>query len=440
MSEQNNLRVKASPTKELFIYMLTKDLVLVDAIADLVDNCVDGAKRLRHSEDYRDLFVHLDVTSQIFKITDNCGGMDVKTAREYAFCFGRPSGMPTTDHSIGNFGVGMKRSLFKLGRFFSVESKTQTSRFTLEQNIEDWASVGEWDLYFKEVEESIEVINTDVGTTITVSNLYPGVSDEFGLDNFLTRLREKLQTVHQITMEKGLKIKLNNTRLEFLAPSLIYSDIISPAYEEKDIVTKDDQKVSVRMYAGLSIPEPSKAGWSVYCNDRLILESDKGLVTGWGREANNPSYHNDYARFRGFVFFDSIQSDLLPWNTTKNYIDADLPLYRNVREDMIAIMKPVIDFLRRVSRDKKKQENDDPSPLELIIKDAEPNPLSSFTTRQSFIAPPESPPEQTAFMNTIKYQKPLDEVEQVKSVLDVRRLKEVGEKTFEYFMRMECSD
>ncbi len=435
MSEQADLRVKASPTKELFIYMLTKDLVLVDAIADLVDNSVDGAKRLKHSEDYTDLFVHLEVTSQMFKITDNCGGMDVKTAREYAFCFGRPSGMPSTDHSIGNFGVGMKRALFKLGRFFSVESHTKNSSFELEQNIEDWASVSEWDFYFKTANENLEVNNTNVGTTITVSNLYTGVSDEFSLDNFLIRLREKLESVHQITMEKGLKIKLNNTRLEFSPPSLISSDLISPAFEEKEIVTEDSKKVSVKIYAGLSMPEPSKAGWNVYCNDRLILEANTDFITGWGIK-----FHNDYARFRGFVFFDSLQSDLLPWNTTKNYIDSDLPLYRSVREDMITIMKPVIDFLRRVARDKKNQENDDPTSLELVINRAESLPLRNFTTRQSFITPSETPPEQTVSLSTIKYQKPLDEVEQVKRVLDVRTLKEVGEKTFEYFMRMECSD
>jgi hypothetical protein len=435
MSDQPNLRVKASPTKELFIYMLTKDLVLVDAIADLVDNCVDGAKRLRHSEDYTDLFVHLEVTSQIFRITDNCGGMDVKTAREYAFCFGRPLGMPPTDHSIGNFGVGMKRALFKLGRFFSVESHTKSSSFVLEQNIEDWASVSDWDFYFKDVKENLEVRNTSVGTTIAVSNLYTGVSDEFSLDNFLIRLREKLESVHQISMEKGLKIKLNNTRLEFLAPSLIASDLISPAFEEKEFVSEDLKKVSVKIYAGLSVPEPSKAGWNIYCNDRLILESNTDFITGWGIKL-----HNDYARFRGFVFFDSLQSDLLPWNTTKNYIDSDLPLYRSVREDMITVMKPVTDFLRRVARDKRNQENDDPSPLELAIHNAKSLPLKNFTTRQSFVSPSETPPMQTASLSTIKYQKPLDEVEQVKMVLDVRTLKEVGEKTFEYFMRMECSD
>ena len=37
----------AEPTKEFFISMLVRDINLKDAIGDLVDNCIDGAKNLR---------------------------------------------------------------------------------------------------------------------------------------------------------------------------------------------------------------------------------------------------------------------------------------------------------------------------------------------------------------------------------------------------------
>lgn len=37
--------VLAIPTKDFFISMLIRDIELLDAVADLVDNCVDGARR-----------------------------------------------------------------------------------------------------------------------------------------------------------------------------------------------------------------------------------------------------------------------------------------------------------------------------------------------------------------------------------------------------------
>lgn len=45
MAEDDNL-VETLPTKELFVDVLTRDISLDDAVLDLVDNCIDGAKRL----------------------------------------------------------------------------------------------------------------------------------------------------------------------------------------------------------------------------------------------------------------------------------------------------------------------------------------------------------------------------------------------------------
>ena len=37
--------VDAAPVKSFFVYMLTRDIRLEDAILDLLDNCVDGILR-----------------------------------------------------------------------------------------------------------------------------------------------------------------------------------------------------------------------------------------------------------------------------------------------------------------------------------------------------------------------------------------------------------
>jgi len=46
MPDETDLnRIDASPTKEFFISMRTRDVQLTRAIIDLIDNCVDGANR-----------------------------------------------------------------------------------------------------------------------------------------------------------------------------------------------------------------------------------------------------------------------------------------------------------------------------------------------------------------------------------------------------------
>ena len=44
--------INASPTKEFFVEMLTKDVSLSLAILDLVDNSVDGALRMRGDQNF----------------------------------------------------------------------------------------------------------------------------------------------------------------------------------------------------------------------------------------------------------------------------------------------------------------------------------------------------------------------------------------------------
>ena len=101
--------------------MFTKDIALEQAVLDLVDNCVDGAKRqpLKGARPFEGRKVEIIFNADAFHIWDNCGGFDRKTAREYAFRFGRPKGKNLTPHSIGQFGVGMKRALFKFGDRFA---------------------------------------------------------------------------------------------------------------------------------------------------------------------------------------------------------------------------------------------------------------------------------------------------------------------------------
>src|ERR1051326_5430154 len=111
--------VDASPEKRFFIHMLVKDIELIPAVLDLVDNSVDGARGIRGDERFDDLWVRLNIGPERFAITDNCGGIDIGTARSYAFRFGRPWDAVGVPGSVGQFGVGMKRALFKLGRAFT---------------------------------------------------------------------------------------------------------------------------------------------------------------------------------------------------------------------------------------------------------------------------------------------------------------------------------
>jgi hypothetical protein len=110
----------AIPTKQFFVSMLTRDISLADAILDLVDNCLDGALRFANNGevDYTKHFVKITLADEFFAIKDNCGGIPRDVAKNYAFKMGRePDDERDSDNeTIGMYGVGMKRAIFKMGR------------------------------------------------------------------------------------------------------------------------------------------------------------------------------------------------------------------------------------------------------------------------------------------------------------------------------------
>ena len=219
--------------------MLTRDVQLSRAIIDLVDNCVDGAHRLRGDGRYDGLWVRIELDRDRFRISDNCGGIPIQLARDYAFRFGRPKEAAETPNSVGLFGVGMKRTFFKLGRFFSVESRCRTERFTLRVDVDKWMASGDqhgpddWHFDFEELEEDApEVPEGETSTTIEVGSLLPAVSDTFALENFQQQLILEITAAHSVSVDRGLAITVNQLPVNFVPQKLLRSDLLQPAFVE----------------------------------------------------------------------------------------------------------------------------------------------------------------------------------------------------------------
>ena len=147
--------INASVSKSFFVDMLVRDVSLEMAIHDLLDNCIDGALRIRGEGSFDGLVVNITCSPDYFEIEDNCGGIDVDIARNYAFRFGRPEEAHTEEFSLvpnstGRFGVGMKRAVFKLGRHFTVNSVSRSHRFLVDVDVDEWSRDPEWQFEFKD--------------------------------------------------------------------------------------------------------------------------------------------------------------------------------------------------------------------------------------------------------------------------------------------------
>jgi len=429
--------IQAQPTKELFISMLIKDVELSDAIIDLVDNSVDAAGSIRPDENYNGLRIDIEIKKDYFKIADNCGGIPVDVARQYAFRFGRPEEMPLTKHSIGWIGIGMKRALFKLGKKFTIESTTKNSYFLIKIDVDEWKKNKEdWTFQFQELKvDLVEIREDQTETTIEVKPLHEEVSKDFNLENFVSEFIIELERKHLLKMSRGLSIQVNGKLLEARQLQLLQSEVLKAAYWQKIF----PGPMNVKIYAGISDRDLKDGGWYIFCNGRLILGPEQTAITGWlGGQGNIPKYHSQFDRFRGYVFLDADDVSLLPWNTTKTGMDMSSPSFRAVRQKMVTLMRPVINFLNALHDERPKIPEGGERPLEKAVESARRFILSEVdTSSEQFVAPKPISHKPEPKTRRIQYDKPIDDIELVKEFFGVSTFKEVGERTFEYFLKME---
>lgn len=432
IEEDDPKKADASPTKRFFADIITRDIELDDAIQDLVDNCVDGARRLRPSGDFHDLWVNIHVSGASFSIADNCGGIPLEIARKYAFKFGRAEGFEETTHSVGQFGIGMKRALFKMGEVFEVISTEPKAHFEIRVNIRDWLQDKiNWDFPIEPlVEKRFPPAKT--GTTLKIAPLAAGVGDRFKQNTFVAELRQDIRSKQQQAMQNGLRITLNDEVIITNEWRLKQSDHIFPAYKRFDDELKVDSILITRVYAGVNESDRQRAGWYVFCNGRCILEADQERTTGWNEVTEGgvsvPKYHGQFARFRGYVFLDADDASILPWNTTKTGLDAESAAYRRLKPRLIEATRPVIDFLNQLDAEKDMEDAD--RVLTRAVENASAVPLEKLPERAAFqfTAPAKKGPP----MSTISYKRPKAEAERLKQTMSAVTFPHLGELTFEY--------
>lgn len=358
-------KVVATPTKRFFVEMLTRDIELDDAILDLLDNCLDGAvrtnakKRLKDkSRPYDGFWAEITLDAQHFCINDNCGGIPIEIARSYAFRFGREDDSRDKNlHTVGTYGIGMKRAIFKMGTDCWVRSHHSEGSFGVHID-EDWISGDDkWEL---DMDRQAEVPK-DAGVSLRITNLLPGIQHHFDpkKGNFEEVIKKKIRLHYAYIIKKGFVVKVNGHAVK---PSdfqtLIPTDLADGSAIAPYVYQAKEDGVTVQLIMGMYERFPSQgelddyvdgkrskdtAGWTVVCNDRVVLANDTSHMTGWG-ESGVPVYHSQFIMLSGLVEFISNDASKLPVTTTKRGVDLNSPLYADVKNIMRDALKHFTSF------------------------------------------------------------------------------------------------
>jgi hypothetical protein len=335
------LKADASPTKAFFVRMLTRDITLDDCILDLVDNSIDSAwdstgehpSELKTDDALSNYYVEISTSPDLFRISDNCGGITLNDAVNYAFTFGRKEDQPPEEYTVGVYGIGMKRAVFKLGNDIRIISTYEENGsrvgFLVPINVGEWAreSEGPWDF---DLEDHAPADQT--GVQIEVAGLSPEISRKFGDPSYEKNLRAVLARDYLLPIMRGLNVTVNGVQVKRTSLALKENADFVPMRQ-----AYDDDGVRVEIFAGMADAPPNDtqpeatnrdttSGWYVLCNGRAVLAADRSSSTGWGRPGW-PQWHGQYNGFIGVVLFSAADPAKLPMTTTKRNVDTSSEVY-----------------------------------------------------------------------------------------------------------------
>lgn len=370
--------VRATPTKRFFVSMLTRDIELQDAILDLLDNCVDGIlrstkkkKKANAEKPYEGYWAKIIFNPKRFQIADNCGGIPIELARNYAFMMGRPHDEGDSDiPTVGMYGIGMKRAIFKMGSSSKVISQTSTEAFEVSIGKKWMADDNDWELPLKFVRNPMK----ESGVIIDISDLHTGVGNAFSDvgSSFAQEFTTTVAQHYSFIINKGFKVFVNNKPVEPKRMTLLWSTLgrtpggkgIAP-YLYNATLDGVDVRLAVGFYDQMlsedeldeeQVTRRSKedAGWTIICNDRVVLHNDKTRISGWG-EAGVPSYHTQFIGISGIVYFQSNDAWKLPITTTKRGVDTSSELYLYVKDFMREGLKKFTSYTHAWKQDTKEE-------------------------------------------------------------------------------------
>ncbi len=439
----------ARPTRHFFIDMLTANIALEDAILDLVDNAIDALSRTREidlsekllfstsEESHPPAEIFIKVSAREISIQDNCGGIQKSDAIENVFRIGRI--IPTVRSSIGVYGIGLKRAIFKIGNSFELRSYTTNEGFVAHlEDIEKWADDDspEWNLPVDDAEPAVS--SEKAGTTLRLWNLREPVKRRIEEGTLLASLKSMLGRTYPLFLDRFVTIWLNKSRVEPVPLPVAESDRVEPAVDRLEI---KDPLVSVTLLAGVSSQvndewNISNAGWYIVCNGRVVVSADKTELTGWGTKLL-PQFHSKYRAFAGIAFFFSKNPAALPWTTTKRGINRDSTVFQRAQPQMATTARQVLSFLNRLYPGEISE-----APAERAaassVRSQDVRKVAAYEKRPFRADVRRKPDEQNNLR--VQFDVTVDELETARRCMGKAKWSgaKIGRYAFDYLLRNEC--
>ncbi len=438
-----SIKADASAEKRLFISLLTRDIPLIAAFLDLIDNSINSAiepfsSSLKTAADYLAVLdddticpripINLTVDKLSITIEDKAGGISAQTAAEHVFKFGRGDGERHQDDRLSVYGIGLKRAIFKMGNKIMMTSNHIDGGFLLDLTVTEWEKDKSQPWSF-DITPLPPCQLGESGTTIVITDLYEEVTRRIDDGVFMSQLEAAISRTYAYYLGKFATVTVNGKEVDGVSIEI---------GENHASETHTFSDVTCAIAAGLGTPEGGQfrdksSGWFVFCNGRAVISADKGPLTGWAG-GGLPIFQPKHRPFLGTVFFVAENAEKLPWTTTKSAINEDSEIWQQAKRQMSSVGRVVISFLdSRYSDEGTEVASKD-------LQDVTKAPVNLMRAAVSQNRTFEIPKARTEPKTTrIQYDAEVDQVKAIAKYLKKTSMSgsDIGRHTFNHFYRNE---
>ena len=319
-------KVRRDPPKDKLIQSAKKDLTLVHAIGELIDNSIDGFIRNRISEDINlKIIIELDPDTKTGFYYDNAGGIPNNRLGDCLIMGATDNYDPITPQ-IGGFGMGGKKALFHISDGIMIHSEFNGEGSYYATIPENWENIDGWDVIegisYYEHEIEGQKRNLKKETVFLFDNLLPQITTE-KIESMVSTLEETYNELFtgdntQIKLESNINIKIPwSSTLNNMAQPRKY--VLKKRFEDRTSMSPFLEPsyidMSFELVIGLKTNTPGDYHIDVYGNYRLF---DKGLNKQLGL---SPIRGTSNTLIRGKLFING-PSEGIPWDQHKRtYIE-----------------------------------------------------------------------------------------------------------------------
>jgi hypothetical protein len=239
---------------------------------------------------------------------------------------------------IGSFGVGLNRALFRLGDTAHIATDTGRQRAELTLDKEKYLDVRSWTIPAESLPSAGKI-----GTTIEIRHLPGETSKNFGDERWVNALKHQIGRRYGRFVKKHLSILVNGDPIQNEEIPIREN---GPSEIKEKFIKEDEVAIYIVYGEHKSHKFPferdhseeqnrrltTQYGWTILCNDRAVIMSDKTLRTGW----DVTKFHSEFYGFVGYVNFVCRDPRKLPWKTTKTDVDLNNPAYQVALKSMRA--------------------------------------------------------------------------------------------------------